>query len=106
MRVTLFMNQEPIGYLDYEVLNPSDMMGELGMIHTVPPNLALVLERKIKDNKGLSISGGIAPQDLSPYWDGVYRVLMQVEQEVAGFQFLVPPDEDPFKYPAEEGKVH
>ena len=98
MRITLTMNGKGIGYLDYEIINWYDKMGQLGAIATGPPQLGILIEQKIKTNAyRIIVSGGDAPPNLENYWDGVVGTLNRIKAELRGFDYIVPANEDPLK---------
>lgn len=97
MRISLTMNGKGIGYLDYEILNWYDKMGQLGAV-VGPGQLGSVIEQKIKTNAyHIIISGGDAPPNLENYWDGVVGTLNKIKSELRGFDYMVPANEDPLK---------
>lgn len=98
MRITLAMDGAGIGYLDYEIINWYDKLGQLGAIITKPVRLSLIIERRIKTNYyNVVVSGGDLPPNLSSYWDGVVATLNNIKQEVKGFDYYVPAGEDPLE---------
>lgn len=98
MRITLAMDGASIGYLDYEILNWYDKLGQMGSIITQPVKFGLRIERRIKSNHyNVIVSGGDLPPDLSSYWDGVVGTLNKIKQEIKGFDYYVPAGEDPLK---------
>ena len=104
MRVILSNNGQKIGYLDFEIINFFDKLGQLGAVMTQPPQLAELIRTKIMTNAyGVVVAGGDTPPDLSLYWDGVYATLLRIKAEVSSFDFVVPTEEDPLQYP--EGHV-
>lgn len=96
IRITLTLKGQKIGYLDYNLINVPQKMGVLGTIHATPTQLMNVLTRKIKQNTDIDVRGGFTPPDLSRYFDGVYRVLDRMRDEIAGFDFQIPPQQDPY----------
>jgi len=100
MRVLLTNNGQKIGYLDFEIINFYEKLGQLGAVVTQPPQLSELIRGKIATNAyGITVSGGDAPPDLSPYWDGVYATLLRIKAEASSFDFVVPKEEDPLQYP-------
>jgi hypothetical protein len=98
MRVTLTNNGEGIGYLDFEVINWYDSLGELRNVVTTPPQLGRIIEQKIKTNAfSVAVSGGDMPPDLSNYWDGIVATLNKIKTQAPGFDYLVPSGQDPLK---------
>ena len=98
MRITLMINGSGIGYLDYEIINWYDKLGQMGPIITSPVQLGSLIEKKIRTNAySVVVSGGSIPSDLSLYWDGVVGTLDKIKKEVSGFDYLVPTGEDPLK---------
>lgn len=98
MRISLTMNGQGIGYLDYEVLNWYDKMGQMGAISTNPQQLGILIDHKIKTNAyHIIVSGGDCPPNLEHYWDGVVGTLNKIKGEVQGFDYIVPSHEDPLK---------
>lgn len=109
MRVTLNNFGRKVGYLDFEVINYPEMLGQFERVYTVPRLFGAEIERQIKTNPdGIVLKGGHKPKDLSGYWDGVYNVLLNMTEIYPGFTFVVPPQEDPFNVPSEEkeGRVY
>ena len=98
MRVTLTNNGEGIGYLDFDVINWYENLGELRNIVTTPPNLGKLIESKIKTNAyGVTVSGGDIPPDLSFYWDGIVSTLNRIKIDARGFDYIAPAGQDPLK---------
>jgi len=96
MRITLTLNAQKIGYIDYHLINTPSKMGRLGTIFAQPAALMNVLTKKIKQNKDIVVRGGFLPTDLSQYFDGIYQVLFDMKEEIEGFDFHIPPDVDPY----------
>jgi hypothetical protein len=100
MKVILSIHDKPIGFLEWTNLNPPARMGELVHVVTSPMRLANVITRKLKTNsENVTISGGQRPGDVSRYWEGVLAVLNIVRAGVSGFDYHIPPAEDPFQQP-------
>ena len=98
MRITLMMNGSGIGYLDYEIINWYDKLGQMGSIITKPVQLGILIEKKIKTNAyDVVVSGGDMPPDVQFYWDGVVGTLDRIKWEVRGFDYLAPGRENPLK---------
>ncbi len=98
MRIRFTINGKGIGYLDYDIINWNDKLGQMGSVITGPPQLGFAIEQKIKTNAyHVTVSGGDVPPDLSMYWDGVVATLNKVKQEIQGFDYLVPSGQDPLK---------
>lgn len=98
MRVTLTNNGAGIGFLEFDVINWFENLGELRSIVTSPPQLGKVIESKIKTNGyNVVVSGGDIPPDLSFYWDGIVATLNNIKTLVPGFDFIVPSNQDPLK---------
>lgn len=95
VRIELLLNNQSIGHIDYNVRNVPQIMGELISIEVQPPQLESVLKRKFTQNEDVEVSGGFTPKDLTPYYDGVIGVLLNVRKEIKGFDFQVPPENDP-----------
>jgi hypothetical protein len=92
------MNGKGIGYLDYEILNWYDKLGQLGAVVAAPHTFGNLIEQKIKTNAyHVVVSGGDSPPNLEHYWDGVVGTLNRIKAEVRGFDYLVPANEDPLK---------
>ena len=103
MRIQLFMDDEEIGHLDFDLINPWDMMGEFEGVQTDPPELADVIRRKIETNEdGVVVKGGFSPGNLCRDYHGVYLVLCKLQKDWTGFRFEVPPDEDPMNLSVSE----
>ncbi len=96
IRITLTLNNRPIGYINYDLINVPQKMGQLGAIYATPTQLMNVLTKKIKQNTDIDVRGGFTPPDLSRYFDGIYRVLDGMRQEISGFDFQIPPHQDPY----------
>jgi hypothetical protein len=96
MRINLSLNGHKIGYIDYNLLNVPDKMGYLGTVFAQPTALMAILTRKIKQNEDIAIRGGATPPDLSMYFDGLCKVLDKMKEEIEGFDFLIPPEHDPW----------
>ncbi|KKN88814.1 hypothetical protein LCGC14_0244210 [marine sediment metagenome] len=98
MRIRFTLNGKGIGYLDYEIVNWNDKLGQMGSIITGPHQLGFAIEQKIRTNAyHVVVSGGDMPPDLSMYWDGVVATLNKVKQEIRGFDYIVPAGQDPLK---------
>lgn len=98
MRITLMNNGTGIGYMEYQILNWADKLGFMGAVVTQPPQLATLIEHKIRTNAyGVVVSGGLSPGNLGMYWDGVVMTLNNIKREVPGFDYLVPAGEDPLQ---------
>jgi hypothetical protein len=97
IRITLTLDGQKIGYIDYDLINVPQKMGLLGAVYATPTQLLNVLTKKIKQNKDIDVRGGFTPPDLSQYFDGVYRVLHRMKAEIAGFDFHIPPEQDPYR---------
>jgi hypothetical protein len=96
MRITLLLESKPIGFMEYEIINDFELIGQLGAIVTTPMTLARVIEGKIKHNEDIVVSGGLSPEDLSRYFDGVVLVLEKIKAEVRGFDYQIPESENPY----------
>jgi hypothetical protein len=96
IRIDLTLNAHKIGYIDYHLINTPSKMGELGTVFAQPTALMAVLTKKIKQNNSIRVRGGFMPEDLSPYFDGIYKVLFAMRDEIEGFDFHIPPDVDPY----------
>ena len=98
MRVTLTNNGSGIGYLDFDVINWYDLLGELRHVVTTPPQLGQLITRKIQTNSyNVTVSGGDMPPDLSYYWDGIVATLNRIKEDARGFDYIVPSGQDPLK---------
>lgn len=102
MKITLLSKGQPIGYVEYDIINEFELMGKLGPIFTQPSQLGNVILQKIKKNKDVVVSGGFAPQDLSQYFDGVVLVLESIKSEVPSFDYHIPEKENPYLLDAPE----
>jgi hypothetical protein len=96
MKITLQQDGKPIGFMEYEIINDFELIGQLGPIVTSPMHLAQVITRKIKHNEDIVVSGGSNPEDLSRYFDGVVQVLESIKDQVPSFDYLIPEDENPY----------
>ena len=96
IRITLLQDGQKIGYIDYNLINVPQKMGVLGTVYATPTQFMDVLTRKIKQNTDIDVRGGFTPPDLSQYFDGIYRVLDRMREEIAGFDFQIPPHQDPY----------
>jgi len=96
IRITLTLNGQKIGYIDYDLINVPQKMGMLGAVHATPSQLLNVLTKKIRQNTEVGVRGGFMPSDLSRYFDGVHKVLFNMKEEIAGFDFHIPPEQDPY----------
>lgn len=96
IRITMTLNGHKIGYIDYQLINIPQKMGILGTVFAQPTPLLDVLTAKIKQNKYIAVRGGFTPPDLSQYFDGIYRVLSSMRDEIEGFDFQIPPESDPY----------
>ena len=98
MKVTLTNNGDGIGFLEFDVINWYESLGELRHIVTTPPQLGKVIEAKIRSNAyNIVVSGGDVPPDLSYYWDGIVGTLNKLKELVPGFDYIVPSGQDPLK---------
>ena len=98
MRVTLTNNGSGIGYLDFDVINWYDLLGELRNVVTGPPQLGQMIEHKIRTNAySVTVSGGDMPPDLSMYWDGIVATLNRIKVDARGFDYIIPAGQDPLK---------
>jgi len=104
VRIELLLNNQSIGHIDYNVINVPQMMGELVSMEVQPPQLTSVLKRKFTQNEDVSVSGGFTPEDITPYYDGVIGVLLNMSKEIKGFDFQVPPEKDPLLRPTPESE--
>jgi hypothetical protein len=101
-----------VGYLDYEIINWYDKLGQMGSIATQPQQLGILIDRKIKTNAySVTVSGGDIPPDLQFHWDGVVGTLNKMKEEIRGFDYLVPAGQDPLadKEPrpaSKQGKIY
>ena len=96
IRITLTQDGQKVGYINYNLLNVPQKMGDLGTMHAVPTQLLDVLRRKIRQNTEIDVRGGFIPPDLRQHFDGIYRVLDRMRQEISGFDFHIPPEQDPY----------
>ena len=96
IRITLLQDGRKIGYIDYNLINVPQKIGMLGAVFAQPRQLMDVLTKKIKQNTDVDVRGGFTPPDLSRYFDGIYRVLDRMRDEIAGFDFQIPPEQDPY----------
>jgi hypothetical protein len=96
MRIKLLLNGHGIGYIDYQLINVPQKMGILGVVFVQPTSLLNVLTKKIKQNEDIVVRGGFSPTDLSPYFDGIFQVLDRMRDEIEGFDFQIPPEQDPY----------
>ena len=109
MKITLTLNNKPIGFIEYEMINDFQFMGVLKNVVTNSKQLTYVIQKKIKNNTEITIMGGHSPQDLSKYFDGIVLVLEKIKEEISGFSYLIPKEENPYlmEIPEEfQGMVH
>ena len=106
IRITLFLHGQQIGYIDYDLINLPERMGNILRMFVAPRQLLDILTRKIKHNKDVNVRGGFMPEDLSQYFDGLVHLLSNMQDEIEGFDFQIPPNQNPFSVePTEEVKT-
>ncbi len=103
IRITLTLDGDKIGYINYQLINVPQKMGLLGAVFAQPRQLMNVLTKKIKQNEDIVVRGGFTPPDLSQYFDGIYQVLSRMRDEIEGFDFQIPPEVDPYLEDIPEG---
>jgi len=96
MKIVLTIQSKPVGYIEYDLVNSLGMVGVLGPIYVQPNKLLSVITDRIKNNKSIAVSGGFIPPDLSQYFDGIVMVLEGLKEEIAGFSYTIPPEENPY----------
>lgn len=103
MKIKITINSKPAGYIEYDLVNVHEMMGTLGPINVVPRQLGQAIERRIKNNKDITVSGGTRPRNLSNYFDGITLVLDGLAEEITEFSYEIPEEENPYLREAPEG---
>lgn len=109
MKITLTLNNKPIGFIEYDLINDLEFLGVLKNVVTNSKPLTYAIQNKIKNNTEITVMGGSSPRDLSRYFDGIVLVLESIKEEVRGFGYLIPQEENPYLLEKPEefrGKVY
>lgn len=88
--LTLLLRNRPVATIHVEWADPKAWLCSSVQVQTQDPDLKEVLEEMIfKNSRGIAILGGIAPDDLSQFFDGIAKSLLDFAEEFPGYTVKV-----------------